>query len=1026
MVPAAQAAANALAVSDLLKAFDAQGMSLPEGIQSRIANLAGLNPNQVVTAILKLPGDPVAVVKSQTPDQQLTAAEKDAIKGALKAQQDALIPTIEALGGRVVAQYQVAYNGIAVQIPRSKLAGLAQLHAVIGISPARSFTPDHTTSLPFLGVPAVWNGVNGFRGDGEKIAIIDTGIDYTHANFGGPGTVAAFETAFANSAAPPDPSMFGPNAPKVKGGTDLVGDAFNGTGIPAPDPNPLDCFGHGSHVAGTAAGFGVTGAGATYHGPYDATTFTRSFNVGPGVAPLADLYSVRVFGCVGFTPSSIVVAAIDWAVDHDMDVVSMSLGSDFGTATDPDVEASNNAALAGVVVVAAAGNAGPSPYIVSAPSIASRAISVAADDSTPSFPGANVALGTGKTLLALNANGQLPLPSGSLKVAVLKNAAGGIALGCNPADYTGFPGGVAGKLVITARGVCARVSKAIFGQMAGAAAVGMVNTAGGYPPFEGPITSNPDTGIPFTVTIPFLGFLQADGASLIAADGSTASLTATPLANPGFKAFASFSSSGPTDLTSALKPDIVAPGVSIKSTAMGTGNGGVRESGTSMATPHVAGIAALVREAHPSWKVSDVKAAILNTGSAADVNGFVERRGGTGVVQPGPATKTDVIASFDPAAVSLNLGFAELGRDFNQQATLRISNKGDSAAMFTLSFDTTPGSAAHTVTFDPATVTVNPGESIRVTVTVNVPAATVGNSLPTSANRQAFRNVAGLVTLTPTGGSKSGVVLHVAYYLVPRALSKVGAEVDGELSPGHTASVELSNARGVIGGVADLYAWGLSSPHQLTTSNDLRAVGVQAVKLSPTRSLLIFAVNTWNRWSSPSDNEFDILLDTNGDGVPDVAVVGFDLGAILTGRFDGRYGSFVIDLTTIVPTIVAARFAVAPTDSSTLLLPAATDELGLSLANPRFAYVAAGFSGIDGSVDIAPGLGFFNAFAPAITSGVAFSVPVGASGTVAVSIDRTEFASTPSLGLMIVVLDNSAGRGEALLLHVDGEGEGEG
>jgi hypothetical protein len=323
-------------------------------------------------------------------------------------------------------------------------------------------------------------------------------------------------------------------------------------------------------------------------------------------------------------------------------------------------------------------------------------------------------------------------------------------------------------------------------------------------------------------------------------------------------------------------------------------------------------------------------------------------------------------------------------------------------------------------------VTVNPGESVRVTVTVSVPAATVGNSLPTSANRQAFRNVAGLVTLTPTGGLNAGVALHVAYYLVPRALSKVGAEVDGELSPGHTASVELSNGRGVIGGIADLYAWGLSSPHRLTTSNDLRAVGVQAVPLSKTRSILIFAVNTWNRWSSPSDNEFDILLDTNGDGVPDFAVVGFDLGAILTGRFDGRYGSFVIDLTTIVPTIVAARFAVAPTDSSTLLLPVRTDEVGLSVANPRFTYVAAGFSGIDGSADIAPGTGFFNAFAPAITSGVAFSVPVGASGTVPVSIDRTEFASTPALGLMIVVLDNSAGRGEALLLHVDGEGEGEG
>src|SRR5206468_11043479 len=135
----------------------------------------------------------------------------------------------------------------------------------------------------------------------------------------------------------------------------------------------------------------------------------------------------------------------------------------------------------------------------------------------------------------------------------------------------------------------------------------------GYPPFEGPITSNPDTGIPFTVTIPFLGVLLSDGPTLVAADAGTGTLAATTIANPGFKAFASFSSAGPQDLNSALKPDIVAPGVAVQSTLIGSGTEGARFSGTSMATPHVAGIAALVREAHPSWTVAEVKAAILNT-----------------------------------------------------------------------------------------------------------------------------------------------------------------------------------------------------------------------------------------------------------------------------------------------------------------------------------------------------------------------------------------------------------------------------
>jgi subtilisin family serine protease len=135
--------------------------------------------------------------------------------------------------------------------------------------------------------------------------------------------------------------------------------------VPQPDPNPLDCNGHGSHVAGTAAGGGVNADGTSYTGPYDATTPSRSFTVGPGVAPQADLYAVRVFGCNGST--NVVVPAIDWAVDHGMDVINMSLGSSFGRADDPDAQAAANAVAAGVVVVASSGNSGPSPYLTGSP-----------------------------------------------------------------------------------------------------------------------------------------------------------------------------------------------------------------------------------------------------------------------------------------------------------------------------------------------------------------------------------------------------------------------------------------------------------------------------------------------------------------------------------------------------------------------------------------------------------------------------------------------------------------------------------
>ncbi|MEJ1965404.1 MAG: S8 family serine peptidase [Gammaproteobacteria bacterium] len=79
------------------------------------------------------------------------------------------------------------------------------------------------------------------------------------------------------------------------------------------------------------------------------------------MAPKADLYAVRVFGCEGST--NVVVDAIDWAIAHDMDVINMSLGSDYGSADDADAVEVDNAARAGVVVISSAGNAGPAPYI---------------------------------------------------------------------------------------------------------------------------------------------------------------------------------------------------------------------------------------------------------------------------------------------------------------------------------------------------------------------------------------------------------------------------------------------------------------------------------------------------------------------------------------------------------------------------------------------------------------------------------------------------------------------------------------
>ncbi len=510
------------------------------------------------------------------------------------------------------------------------MAELRQLPGVIGVHVIPVHERSNAVSVPYLGVPTVWSSPHMIRGLNRKVAIIDTGIDYMHGNFRAPGTVAtAAEYAAANAAdtVPANPAFFGPGAAKVKGGFDFAGDNYNadGTGaqlIPQPDPNPLDCNGHGSHVGGTAAGFGVLASGATFGGPYDSTTHTPNrFRIGPGVAPRADLYAVRVFGCAGST--ELTVDAIEWSVDNGMDVINMSLGSAFGTSTDPSAVAADNAAQAGIVVVTSAGNSGPSEYITGSPGTGNRVVSVAANDSTSAFPGFTLTLPTAPSpITAINANGEPDVVNGTQYTIVSVNDNPGTptvdeSLGCNVSDYPTPPN--ATSMAVTVRGVCARVGKAIRTQQAGYAAAAMVNNSTELPPFEGAIFSHPDTGEQFTVTIPFIGVrglattATSDGARLRAASGSLTTVSNTPVSNTNFSGFASFSSGGPRNGDSFLKPNVTAPGVSIFSTGVGTGNAPGGNSGTSMASPHVAGVAALARQAHPTWSGSELAAAIVNT-----------------------------------------------------------------------------------------------------------------------------------------------------------------------------------------------------------------------------------------------------------------------------------------------------------------------------------------------------------------------------------------------------------------------------
>jgi len=1008
-------------------------------IQASYYTPRGLS-SEPVNVMVQLAGETVAEVMAE--QGQITVGQKQNIKAALSAPQDAIKPAIQTLGGQVLADYQVAYNGIKVRIASNLMDRLRALPGVIGVHVIPNHERANAISVLYLGVPTVWNAPNFIRGLNRKIAIIDTGIDYMHGNFRAAGTVATaaeFAAADAADTLPANPSFFGPSAPKVKGGIDLVGDDYNASGsgaelIPQPDPNPLDCNGHGSHVGGTAAGFGVLANGATFGGPYDTTTHTPNrFRVGPGVAPRAHLYAVRVFGCAGSTNET--VDAIEWSVDNGMDVINMSLGSSFGQSDDPSAVAADNAAQAGIVVVASAGNSGPSQYITGSPATGNRVISVAANESVQSFPGFTLTLPTMPSpITAINANGEPDVADGTQYTIVSVNDNPGTAtvdesLGCNVSDYPAPPNATSMAVVI--RGVCARVGKAIRGQQAGYAAVAMVNNSTALPPFEGPIFSHPDTGEQFTVTIPFIGVRglastpTSDGARLRAASGSVTTVNNTTVSNPNFSGLASFTSGGPRTGDSWLKPNITAPGVSIFSTAVGTGNAPGGNSGTSMAAPHVAGVAALARQAHPTWSGNELAAAIVNTGLPASVTGttpYRMSRAGTGLVNPIGALRTEAVVFAGGQVPVANFGFYEGEDDFSGTRTTRVWNKGSSPVTFDVLVTNATGSP-HTLTPSAASVTVAAGTFGAVDVTLAVPMATAGGA-------SAFREVAGLVRFVPQAGGNNGITLKLPYYLVPRPSSLIDVTVADSTpdSPSFTTTATVTNdADAAIAGTADFYAWGLRDGEDADGSPaDMRAVGVQSFDTGGGNRLIGFGVSTWNRWSNAASNEFDIFVDVdpqnaNGD---DYIVVGVDIGAVTAGSFDGRLGSFVFSTRSAG---ASGFLAVAPTDGTTAFLPTLSTQFCragepcLNAANPRFTYNAVGFDLIEEEEDDMPLSAWFNPWTPAIFTDNEFdflTVDPDDSATTEVTIDRPEWNQTPARGLMVIVNDNKSGEEEAELIEM--------
>jgi subtilisin family serine protease len=648
----------------------------------------------------------------------------------LVAKHDAALAKV---GASKIYDYTIANNGIAADLTAEQAAALAKMSGVLALSKDQIEHPDTTLSPHFLGLDApngVWSQLGGgpHAGAGIVVGVIDTGI-------------WPESTAFAGNTGIPVPATWhgacqaGERWSKNECNDKLIGARYYyaGFGINniATDDfvSARDGAGHGSHTSSTAAG-------------NNGTTVTIDGNLigtGSGMAPGAKVAMYKVCwegrkdipaGC--FNSDS--VAAINDAIVDGVDVLNYSIGGTTESSPlDPVAMAFRGASNAGIFVANSAGNSGPGESTLDHP--APWVTTVAASTFRRAFN--TVELGNGARYVGASTTATLPtfkplVTAVSVKLASVSDSDAKIcALG------TLDPTKALGKIVVCDRGVVDRIEKGFEVKRAGGVGLVLANVS--------PNSINGDYH-----PVPAVHVVQASGDAIkayIASAGAAATAKIVPLnaaelaAAPQVPEITDFSSRGPSTTTGGdiLKPDIAAPGNDVVAAVAPPSNFG-RDwdfySGTSMASPHIAGIGALILALHPTWLPSEIKSAIMTSAGDTVSSAGDPFSQGAGFVNPTGAADPGLVYPTTPNEyrqylVGLGVHFAPpfdtltpvSGSQLNQASiavgslagtqtvTRRVKNVGP-AATFTASASA-PG---FNVTVSPSSLTLATGAEGTFTV----------------------------------------------------------------------------------------------------------------------------------------------------------------------------------------------------------------------------------------------------------------------------------------------------------------------
>jgi minor extracellular serine protease Vpr len=706
----------------------AVGLSFAGGASS--ANNSDSAPqagHDTSAAIVQLNGDPLATYVRTQPQQgkkinfdsstvKSYRAQLSALRNQYKTWLNANVPQANVTG-----EFDIALNAVAVQLNGATLEQISATPLVTRAQYEGLYYP--TIADPDLGLihaADAWAVAGGpaNAGAGVKVAIVDTGIDITHP-------------CFSDAGYPPQTQLGDKHFTNNKV---IAAKVFNNR-TPTQHYTPEALQDHGTHVSGTAA--------CNFDTPATVDGVVIPYHMS-GVAPKALLGNYNVFpGAVLNARSEDIFTALEAAYSDGFDVANMSLGGGYHGVQDLLMAAVDNLDKANMVVAIAAGNSGPGFQTIGSPGAAARALTAGAS-SVPHFVGAPVTA-SGHTYGA--ATGDFAVVAADLTAPL--NAVAGSTNGLSTACSALPSGSLAGQIALISRGVCSFSAKIRNAQTAGAIAVLVANNVAGDP------VAMASDGTANQPTVPAYMVSRDDGQALKAVSGAATTIGATLayFLTTNADIMAGFSSQGPTNVDFRVKPDVVAPGVNVLSSIphqfCNTPPCFAFFQGTSMATPHLAGSAAVVHGQHADWSAAEVRSAIVNTADRGVLKNFSTAAVETNVNIIGAGRENlfsavGAQAALDP--VSVTFGAVPSGSGQVKTFDVTVTNLGNATA--TWQIGVTGGDASVAYDASPKSVTVAAGGATIVTV------------IMTAGRPGALGSHQGLLEVTNSGAP----VAHAALY----------------------------------------------------------------------------------------------------------------------------------------------------------------------------------------------------------------------------------------------------------------------